>query len=44
MGAVRVAAMADLHCTRASQGAFRALFASVMEAADVLLIAGDITD
>ncbi len=44
MGAVRVAAMADLHCTRASQGAFQALFASVMESADLLLIAGDLTD
>jgi Icc-related predicted phosphoesterase len=41
---VRVAALADLHCTKTSQGAFQALFARVAEAADVVLIAGDLTD
>jgi Icc-related predicted phosphoesterase len=41
---VRVAALADLHCTKGSQGAFQPLFAKITEAADVLLIAGDLTD
>jgi Icc-related predicted phosphoesterase len=41
---VRVAAVADLHCTKTSQGAFQPLFARVQDAADVLLIAGDLTD
>jgi len=41
---VRVAALADLHCTKTSQGAFQSLFARVAEAADVALIAGDLTD
>src|ERR1700687_2265811 len=44
MTVVRVAAIADLHCTRTSQGAFQPLFASVKESADILLIAGDLTD
>src|SRR5262245_4220977 len=42
--AIRVAAMADLHCTRTSHGAFQPLFARVSESADVLVIAGDLTD
>jgi Icc-related predicted phosphoesterase len=41
---VRVAAIADLHCTKTSQGAFQSLFARIQEAADVVLIAGDLTD
>jgi Icc-related predicted phosphoesterase len=41
---VRVAALADLHCTKVSQGAFQTLFARVAESADLLLIAGDLTD
>jgi Icc-related predicted phosphoesterase len=41
---VRVAALADLHCTKASAGALQPLFARIAEAADVLLIAGDLTD
>ena len=41
---VRVAALADLHCTRNSQGAFQKLFAGIAEAADVVVIAGDLTD
>jgi Icc-related predicted phosphoesterase len=41
---VRVAAIADLHCTKTSQGAFQSLFARVSESADVVLIAGDLTD
>jgi hypothetical protein len=34
---VRVAALADLHCTKASQGAFQPLFTRVSEAADIAL-------
>ena len=41
---VRVAALADLHCTKTSQGALQPLFARIGEAADVLLLAGDLTD
>jgi Icc-related predicted phosphoesterase len=41
---VRVAALADLHCTRTSQGAFQSLFTHVNESADIVLIAGDLTD
>jgi Icc-related predicted phosphoesterase len=41
---VRVAAVGDLHCTRTSQGAFQTLFSQVSESADVLLLAGDLTD
>ena len=41
---VRVAALADLHCTKASQGAFQTLFTRVSEVADIALIAGDLTD
>jgi Icc-related predicted phosphoesterase len=43
-GIVRVAALADLHCTKTSQGAFQPLFASIGESADALLLAGDLTD
>src|SRR5215212_11345099 len=41
---VRVAALADLHCMKTSQGAFQPLFARVSEAADIALMAGDLTD
>jgi Icc-related predicted phosphoesterase len=41
---VRVAALADLHCTKTSQGAFQPLFARIGESAELLLIAGDLTD
>lgn len=41
---VRVAAIGDLHCTRTSQGAFAPLFARISEAAEVLVVAGDLTD
>ena len=44
MALVRVAAVGDLHCTKTSHGAFQALFAGIGEAADLLLIAGDLTD
>jgi Icc-related predicted phosphoesterase len=41
---VRVAALADLHCTKTSQGALQTLFTRVNEAADIALFAGDLTD
>lgn len=41
---VRVAALADLHCTKHSQGAFQSIFARIADAADVVVIAGDLTD
>src|SRR5258706_3442761 len=41
---VRMAALADLHCTKTSQGAFQPLFAAIAESADMLLLAGDLTD
>jgi len=41
---VRVAALADLHCTKTSQGAFQPLFARIVESSDMLLLAGDLTD
>src|SRR5215218_8479645 len=41
---VRVAAVGDLHCTKTSQGAFQPLFAKISEAADLLLLPGDLTD
>jgi len=41
---VRIAAVSDLHCTRASQGMFQSLFAQVNGLADVLVLAGDLTD
>lgn len=41
---VRIAAVADLHCTRSSQGAFKPLLQQMAEAADVLLLCGDLTD
>jgi Icc-related predicted phosphoesterase len=41
---VRIAAIADLHYTRTSQGAYQPLFARLTEEADVLLVCGDLTD
>lgn len=41
---LRMAAAADLHCSRASQGALQMLFAQISEAADALVLAGDLTD
>jgi Icc-related predicted phosphoesterase len=41
---VRVAAVGDLHCTRNSQGVLQPLLARAAESADVLLLAGDLTD
>ena len=41
---MRVAAVADLHCSRTSEGSFKALFAEARKRADVLLLPGDLTD
>ncbi len=41
---VRVAAVADLHCTKASAGQLQPMLARMAEAADVLLLGGDLTD
>jgi Icc-related predicted phosphoesterase len=41
---VRIAAVADLHCTRTSQGSFQPLFSQIGAEADVLLLCGDLTD
>ena len=41
---VRVAAIADLHFTRTSQGAYQPLFTQITEHADILLLCGDLTD
>ncbi len=43
-GMVRLAASADLHCTKASQGTLQPLFAEMTREADVLLLCGDLTD
>lgn len=41
---LRIAATGDLHYNRNSKGQFQALFAEASLAADVLLLAGDLTD
>jgi Icc-related predicted phosphoesterase len=41
---VRIAAIADLHFSRTSQGAFQPLFTQVTTEADILLLCGDLTD
>jgi Icc-related predicted phosphoesterase len=41
---VRIAAAGDLHCTKGSQGALQSFFAHITEAADLLLLAGDLTN
>ena len=43
-GVVRVAAIGDIHYSRTSQGALQSMFAELTERADVLLLAGDLTD
>ncbi len=40
---VRLAALADIHCTRTSQGTMQGLFKEIAGVADVLLLAGDLT-
>lgn len=44
MATVRIAALADLHCSKTSQGALQPLFARIADSADLLLLAGDLTD
>jgi Icc-related predicted phosphoesterase len=41
---MRVAAFADLHCSKASQGIYQPLFAAAAAAADILVVCGDLTD
>lgn len=41
---VRFAAVGDIHVTKESAGALRTFFAQAAEAADVLLLCGDLTD
>src|SRR5262249_52453763 len=41
---VRIAAVAGLHCTRTSHGAFQALLQQMAEQADMVLLCGDMTD
>jgi Icc-related predicted phosphoesterase len=41
---IRLAAVGDLHCTKDSAGALRPLFLQAAQAADVLLLCGDLTD
>lgn len=41
---LRIAAMSDVHCGKTSQGALHATFAQAVEHADVLVLAGDLTD
>lgn len=43
-GRVRVAAIADLHCPKVSEGVLQPLLSQVNETADVLLLCGDLTD
>jgi Icc-related predicted phosphoesterase len=42
--AVRVAAVADVHCTKTSRGVLQPLFTQMAETADVILLAGDLVD
>lgn len=41
---VRVAAVSDIHYSKASPGALQPLFAEITERADILVLAGDLTD
>jgi Icc-related predicted phosphoesterase len=41
---VRIAAVGDIHCTKTSLGVFQPMFERASSSADVLLIAGDLTD
>ena len=41
---VRLAAVADIHYSRTSQGALQPLFAQIANSADVLALCGDLTD
>jgi Icc-related predicted phosphoesterase len=41
---IRLAAVGDTHCNKTSGGTLRALFSQANEAADILLLCGDLTD
>jgi Icc-related predicted phosphoesterase len=41
---VRIAAMSDIHYSRTSQGLLQGVFSQLAERADVLVLAGDLTD
>lgn len=41
---VRIAAVSDIHYSKTSQGMLQPLFAEITEAADILVLAGDLTD
>lgn len=41
---VRLAAVGDIHCGKASHGAYQEFFRQISEAADVLALCGDLTD
>jgi len=41
---IRIAAVADVHCSKTNQGSLLPIFAAASEMADVLLICGDLTD
>jgi len=41
---VRIAAVADVHCTKTSHDTLHPLFAEMAEKADVLALCGDLTD
>ena len=41
---VRIAAVSDIHYSKDSHGALQPLFAQITESADVLVLAGDLTD
>lgn len=43
-GIVRIAAVSDIHYSKASQGALQPLFAEITEHADILVMPGDLTD
>lgn len=41
---IRLAAVGDTHCAKASVGSLRGFFAQASEAADILVLCGDLTD
>ena len=43
-GVIRVAAISDLHYSKTSPGALQPLFAEITQSADILVLAGDLTD
>ncbi len=43
-GVIRIAAVSDIHYTKSAQGLLQPLFSQITESADVLVLAGDLTD